>query len=320
MAKDKKTTPVIEASAPVALLDMVKDSVEGTDSTQETVTGAELQGNEGTLQLAEQQLPEGTVLAQQEEVKPEVQGEELQPAAGTHDKLAAMLANATNQAQQQNADVAPNTTKPATPRTAATTRKIQSARSTDAQGNKVRRFNSTETRRQIVSIVSEMGKLAHITTDINYAVRTPEAAKAKAYAELVKQQEIKAICAFPDIVVHVTAEDYSINPLPGHDLAECQEAKTAMYDQWQAKGYTMLGRVRRSKMPATMPAAVAQQQAQVAGAAEPAAAALDLKAAIQAAKEAKEQETQEVQEVQEQQVDTAGTDATDTAEKEAVSE
>jgi len=163
--------------------------------------------------------------------------------AGTESALAALLATAQTQSATPPAAAG---TAPRAARSSVTVHKINSASARDANGNPVQRRNTTVGDRQVVAIISESAKLAHITTDINYAILTQAGAVNKANKELIKQQEIKIICNNPDLKVLVTQQRWSIDVQPGDTIPLQQRAKAEVYHYFQQKGFTMLGRIRRN--------------------------------------------------------------------------
>lgn len=193
----------------------------------------------------EAKLPETTVQEQLAPVggtSPEHSTAEAKPPVDMSSKLAALAAGAQAEAQQAQQQQAPVKTQ----RTSSTVHKITSTPSVGLNGEQLQRRNTNIKDRQVVAIVSESAKLAHITTDINYAVLTQAAAVNKANKELIKQMQIKAICNQPDLKVLVTQQRWPIEVQEGDSIPMQQRAKAEVYGYWASRGFTMLGNIRRN--------------------------------------------------------------------------
>lgn len=193
----------------------------------------------------EAKLPETTVQEQLAPVggtSPEHSTAEAKPPVDMSSKLAALAAGAQAEAQQAQQQQAPVKAQ----RTSSTVHKITSTPSVAPDGTQLQRRNTNIKDRQVVAIISESAKLAHITTDINYAVLTQAAAVNKANKELIKQMQIKAICNQPDLKVLVTQQRWPIEVQEGDSIPMQQRAKAEVYAYWASRGFTMLGNIRRN--------------------------------------------------------------------------
>ena len=224
-------------------------STKNTNTEVQEVQGEEVMATPETQEVQEvheaETVTETVAVAEVQEA-PE-QHEETAEAAeeapkSTSSTLLGLLATVSAEKQQ----VQEQQTQPRVTRSSVTVHKINSASARDAQGNSVQRRNTTIGDRQVVAIISESAKLAHITTDINYAILTQAAAVNKANKELIKQQEIKIICNNPDLKVLVTQQRWSTDTQPGDSVPMQQRAKAEVYNYFFQKGFTMLGRIRRN--------------------------------------------------------------------------
>lgn len=142
-------------------------------------------------------------------------------------------------------------------RARATTSTIKSTpQQYDETGKALQRRNYSITDRQLVMIRSVKGKMIHLTTDINYTNRTPQAAVNKARTELAKQATIKPITVFDDLEVLVMPDKF--------DMQQVQIEKAKLYDKLASEGWTMLG-----KRPNVLPKPEAQQPAPAAATTAP---------------------------------------------------
>jgi hypothetical protein len=143
-------------------------------------------------------------------------------------------------AMQQTAEAA----KPQVRASKSTTFSIKPASSRDSQGKSLQRRNYTQETRQISIFWSEVGKLAHITTDVNFTNRTKEGALRMCHQVMGKQKTIMELCTPENKMDWVLLDEklpFVVEGIPDGDYAKA--GRLAVQEAFQKAGYRILGKM-----------------------------------------------------------------------------
>ena len=173
-AKHNSVKPTTTSAAVLPTEEMLNT----TDALNAEVTGTvgstEMQHAEGSIAEMKEQLQndgtDGTDGTAGAEVTGNVEAGDApvahdSPVSAPTSDMKSKLAGLLSKANEQKSTRAPQAAVAKAPRNSSTVFKHNSTPAVDGAGNPVRRFNSNVPVRQVVAIISESMKLAHITTD-----------------------------------------------------------------------------------------------------------------------------------------------------------
>lgn len=145
-----------------------------------------------------------------------------------------------NAAMQQSAAAA----QPQVRASKSTTFTIKPAPSRDTSGKSLQRRNYTQENRQISVFWSDVAKVAHITTDVNFTNRTKEGALRMCEQVMGKQKTIMELCKPENKMDWVLLDEklpFSVDGIPDGDYPKA--GRLAVQEAFQKAGYRILGKM-----------------------------------------------------------------------------